>query len=84
MVYDVAMQRTQLLLEKWQHQRLKAMAERQGRSFSQLVREILTQHLQPRAPDRRRGLAAIEAAGDDPEATGREHDRFLYGDPPRR
>ena len=74
------MQRTQLLLEEWQHQRLKAMAEREGRSLSDLVREILTRHLQPKSGRARRGLAAIEAAGADPHASGRNHDQFLHGD----
>lgn len=77
------MQRTQLMLEEWQHQRLKTMAEREGRSLSDLVREILTRHLQPKSGRARRGLAAIEGAGSDSGAAGRDHDRFLYGDTSR-
>ncbi len=80
MVYDVEMQRTQLLLEEWQHLQLKTMAEREGRSLSDLVREILTRHLQAKRSRSHRGLAAIEGAGADSRASGRDHDRFLYGD----
>jgi metal-responsive CopG/Arc/MetJ family transcriptional regulator len=37
--------RTQLLLESEQHQALAEIAQREGRSISELVREILREHL---------------------------------------
>jgi hypothetical protein len=70
--------RTQLLLEDWQHAALKGLAEREGVSISDLVRRILSQRLRPR-PSRRKRLSAIAGIGHDRKATGRTHDRWLYG-----
>jgi hypothetical protein len=72
------MHRTQLMLEDWQYEALRARAEREGRSLSDLVREILANALgrPPRAGSR---LETIEGVGEDGAAYGREHDRFLYG-----
>lgn len=76
------MQRTQLLLEDWQYERLKARAEREGRSLSNLVRSIVAAHLEPPPPGRRSGLRSIEGLAEDSDAAGRDHDRLLYD--PRR
>lgn len=73
------MQRTQILLEEWQYERLKVMAEGQGKSLSGLVRELLTPRLRPASSRPGGGLRAIEGAGADATATGRRHDRWLYG-----
>jgi len=70
--------RTQVLLERWQHAALKGLAEREGVSVSELVRRILSQRLRPR-PSSRKGLTAIAGIGRDRTATGRDHDRWLYG-----
>jgi len=70
--------RTQVLLERWQHAALKSLAEREGVSVSDLVRRILSRRLRPR-PSSRKGLAAIAGIGRDRGATGRDHDRWLYG-----
>ena len=70
--------RTQILLEGWQHAALKNLAEREGGSISDLVRRILSEHLRPR-PSPRKGLTAIAGIGRDRSATGRDHDRWLYG-----
>ena len=70
--------RTQILLEGWQHAALKSLAEREGGSISDLVRRILSERLRPR-PSRRKGLTAIAGIGRDHRATGRDHDRWLYG-----
>ncbi len=78
MVYGVTMHRTQILLDDWQHEALKAWAERDGRSISALVREMLRGHLSE-APGRRSlSLSDIEGIGADAGASGREHDRILY------
>jgi plasmid stability protein len=73
------MHRTQLILEDWQYQALRARAEQEGRSLSDLVREILRDALTepPRRKDR---LSGIEGVGEDQTTYGREHDRFLYGE----
>ena len=70
--------RTQILLEGWQHASLKRLAEREGVSISDLVRRMLSQRLRPRSSGRK-GLTAIAGIGRDRGATGRDHDRWLYG-----
>lgn len=72
------MHRTQLLLEDWQYQALRARAEQEHRSISDLVREILRHSLAP--PHLKSRLDEIEGVGEDPASYGRTHDRVLYGD----
>lgn len=71
------MHRTQIILEDWQYQALRARAEHERRSISDLVREILRSALAQ--PPQRGRLDEIEGIGEDPAAYGRDHDRFLYG-----
>jgi plasmid stability protein len=79
------MQRTQLLLDDWQYEALKAQAERQGRSMSELLREMLDSAL-ARDGAGGRGLALddIRGIGEDRSARGRNHDDFLYSKRGRR
>jgi DNA-binding response OmpR family regulator len=72
------MHRTQLLLEPWQHEALKAAAERQGKSMSEVLRHILDDYLQRPAASRA-GLARIRGIGRDTRSRGRDHDDVLYG-----
>jgi plasmid stability protein len=73
------MHRTQIILEDWQYQALRARAEQEGRSISDLVREALRSSLaQP--PERNNRLREIEGVGEDASTYGEDHDRFLYGD----
>jgi predicted DNA-binding ribbon-helix-helix protein len=76
--------RTQILLEDWQHQALKRMAEKEGRSLGALVRALLTQQLRRRRKNATARLAVIEGLGEDRGAAGRDHDRYLYGKGKRR
>jgi len=79
------MQRTQILLDDWQYEALKAQAERQGRSMSELLREMLDSALaKDRARGRRPALDDIRGIGQDRAARGRNHDEFLYGRRGRR
>lgn len=72
------MHRTQIILEDWQYQALRARAEKENRSISDLVRDILRQTLAQ--PPRGKGrLEEIEGVGEDTASYGRDHDRFLYG-----
>lgn len=73
-----AYHRTQILLEDWQYGALKNLAEREGISISDTVRRILSEQLRPRSSGRRR-LQAIAGIGRDPKASGKDHDRWLYG-----
>lgn len=77
------MQRTQIMLDDWQYEALKAQAERQGRSMSELLREMLDASLR-KEPSRRSGLEDIRGIGADRKASGRSHDEFLYGKDGRR
>ena len=52
--------RAQILLESEQHQALAEIAEQEGRSISDLVREIVRQHLAERRQQAQQ-LAALEA-----------------------
>jgi plasmid stability protein len=72
------MHRTQIILEDWQYQALRARAEQENRSISDLVRDILRHSLAQ--PPRQKGrLEEIEGVGEDAASYGRAHDRFLYG-----
>lgn len=73
------MHRTQIILEDWQYQVLRAQAEQQGRSMSELVRNILGNALSPPSRPKRR-LSEIEGVGEDAASYGRDHDQFLYGE----
>ncbi len=70
--------RTQILLEEWQYGALKSLAESEGASISGMVRKLLTTQLRSRS-SRRRSLQAIAGIGQDPRASGKDHDRWLYG-----
>lgn len=67
------------MLEDWQYQTLRARAEQEGRSISELVREILHKNLVP-SSRRKNRLKEIEGIGEDRSGYGRAHDRLLYGD----
>ena len=72
------MHRTQIILEDWQYQVLRAKAEREGRSMSDLIREIL--HTTLSQPSRQQNrLGEIEGVGEDAATYGRDHDQYLYG-----
>ena len=76
------MHRTQLMIEKWQYQRLRTRAEREGKSISELTREALTAFLESPSDGRRRyTLDDIDGIGSDPDCSGRDHDDFLYSEP---
>jgi hypothetical protein len=72
------MHRAQIILEEWQYQTLRARADREGRSISEIVREIFHRALIP-SPCRKSRLKEIEGIGEDRSGYGRAHDRLLYG-----
>lgn len=75
------MHRTQLSLERWQYEALKARARQEGRSLSALVREILTAHLEAGAGRAARRLEEVAGIAEGPADLGAQHDRYLYGQP---
>lgn len=76
------MHRTQILLDDWQYEMMKTLAERRGCSLSSLVRDAVRDFLEGRAGPSSTKLAEIAGAGDDPDCRGRDHDDLLYR--PRR
>jgi hypothetical protein len=76
------MHRTQILLDEWQYETLKAASQREGKSISSLIRDAVTAYLGGRRRRPATRLAEIAGIGNDPETPGRDHDRVLYG--PRR
>ena len=77
--------RTQVLLEKSQHEILSRIAKEESRSLSEIVREMIERELRYRQR-RQMMLAAQELQADyntDPELTAftvLDSDDFLYGD----
>ena len=72
------MHKTHVLLEDWQYEALQALAAQEQRSISALVREMLASHLPVHPQTTRQRLAAMEGIGADADATGQDHDTFLY------
>jgi plasmid stability protein len=76
MMYYI-MHRTQLILDDWQHEALRARADHEGKTISAIVREILAAYLKPRPKG---GLRRIEGVAEGPPDLARDHDRYLSGD----
>ena len=74
--------RAQLLLESEQHQALAEIAEQEGRSISDLVREIVRQHLAERSQQAQQltALQAIERLSQIRARLQEEHGLY-QGDP---
>ena len=75
------MHKTHVLLEDWQYEALQSLATQEQRSISALVREMLTSHLAAHPQTARQRLATMEGIGADAQATGHDHDAFLYTTP---
>lgn len=74
------LQRTQVLLEKWQHERLRLRAEEEGVSMSELLRNLLEKDLEPERSDKVDRLRRIRGAGRDEDIPGKEHDEAIYAE----
>ena len=72
------MHKTHVVLEDWQYEALRTLAEQEHRSISELVREMLTRYLVGNHEIARQRLAAMEGIGADAHATGQNHDAFLH------
>lgn len=70
------MHRAQILLEEWQYQTLKSEADREGKSVSELIRDMLTKRFRRRRKD---GLDELDGIVSDPNTSGKDHDLHLYG-----
>lgn len=78
------MQRTQILLEGWQYETLKALSEQRGESLSGVVREAVEMYLKQAERAVVPRLEDIEGIGSDAKGRGRAHDDMLYGKRARR
>lgn len=77
------MKRTTITIEDWQFDVLGILAERQGKSRSELIRDLLTERLDAeRQNESLDDIAGIGASGR--RASGRDHDEILYGRRKRR
>lgn len=72
-----SLHRTQVMLEEWHYRYLKNAAEREDKSFSETLRDILSKYIDERDSDQCR-LEEIAGIGADEEASGRNHDKWLY------
>ncbi|MBE0430516.1 MAG: hypothetical protein IBX67_01685 [Dehalococcoidia bacterium] len=66
------------MLEKWHYEYLKNAAERQDKSLSEVIRDILSEYVNESGSAQSR-LKDIAGIGVDEEAFGRDHDKWLYG-----
>jgi len=76
------LQRSQIMLESWQHQFLRQEAARQGTTISALVRDWLTEFIE----NRRRVVLDDDPGweligmfqGDPPHDGSANHDKYIY------
>lgn len=80
MMYTIGMVRTQILLRERQYEELRALAKREGKSLSEMVRLALARLLgSETSPGGASGLSDICGIAKDPGGpSGRDHDSFLY------
>lgn len=76
------MHRAQILIEKWHYEQLKSRSEREGRSISEIVREMLDQRFARR--NTRGGLDDICGIANVRMHPAKDHDEILYGRRPRK
>lgn len=78
--YDVyggdVMHRTQILLEDGQYEFLKKLAEKEQKSMSEVLRNIVTSYSEKTGAF---SLSSISGIAEDSEAYGKDHDKWLYG-----
>lgn len=73
--------RAQILLKPWQHQFLEALAQKQRKSVSQLVREWVEEKAREQMADRGNDPLwnLVGIVQDAPPDMAENHDEYLYG-----
>ncbi len=71
------MYRTQVMLEEKQYEFLKRLSQGKKKSMSQILREILDGYSRKTKDF---SLISISGIGEDSLASGRDHDKWLYGE----
>lgn len=79
MMYTNDMHRTQVLLEERLYESLKSRARKEDKSLGELVREAVATYLGRGEDTKAPGLKSIRGIFGDAGASGRDHDKFLYG-----
>ena len=74
----MSLHRTQVLLEPWQHEQLKALAREEGRSLSDVLREMVSDGLE-RRPRRRRRILDLAGIAPGAAVPVKDLDAELYG-----
>ncbi|MEW6163391.1 MAG: ribbon-helix-helix protein, CopG family [Nitrospirota bacterium] len=69
------MYRTQVLLEEKQYEFLKKISEKEGKSISKVLREIIESYSEK---SKVYSLSSIAGIAEDSEAYGKDHDKWLY------
>ena len=74
------MRQTNISLEEWQYQRLKELAEKEGKSISQIFRELIDEKLELREGEIEKDpiFEIIGMGTGEGSAVAREHDKILY------
>ena len=71
------MHRSQILLEDWQYEELKAKAERQGTSISEIVRDIVSREMKNSSTSVHKQLSQLRGIGSS-NISAREAKKILY------
>lgn len=74
----MTLQRTQIQLERWQHEALKRRAREEEISLSEALRQILSREFTTQSSQRRTKRERLAGFFSDPETSGRDHDEVLY------
>jgi metal-responsive CopG/Arc/MetJ family transcriptional regulator len=72
-----SLHRTQVMLKEWHYRYLKNAAEQESKSLSEILRNILSKYIDENESTQKH-LKEIAGIGADMEASGRDHDRWLY------
>lgn len=74
------MKRTNISLEEKQYQRVKDLAEREGKNISQIIRELIDKRLQPEVEDIKNDtiFEVIGMGSGEGKSIAKDHDKLLY------
>lgn len=76
------MKQTNISLEERQYQRVKELAEREGKSISQIIRELIEESFVVDEAERKEDpiFEVVGIGHGRGEPTARDHDEVLYGE----
>ena len=76
------MKQTKISLEERQYQWVKDLAEREGKSISQIIRELIDERLHPKVEDIKNDpiFKVIGMGGGEGQSIAKDHDQELYSE----